>query len=120
MTNAYLNFGEITAFSASSAATFASNVIKLDTPKYFAGVPAKAVFTAKSAVSGFRAALYSGDTSNTSTIVAQSPTAVDMVAGDIVELAIPATLGTYLRAGGSASATNGTMEICIELGLPRA
>ena len=120
MTNAYLNFGEISAFAASSAATYAPNVIKLDTPKYFAGTPAKVVFTAKAAVTGFQAALYSGDTATPTTIVAQAPATVDMAVGDIVELAIPATLGTYLRAGGGASATSGKMDICIELGEPRA
>ncbi len=119
MTNAYLNFGEITAFSASSAATYAPNVIKLDTPRYFAGANAKAVFTATAAVTGFKAALYSGESATPTDIVAQAPAAVNLAVGDIVELAIPATLGTYLRAGGSASATSGKMEICIELGVPR-
>lgn len=120
MTNAYLNFGEISSFASSSAATYAPNVIKLDTPRYFAGTPAKAVFTAKAAVTGFKATLYSGESASPTDIVAQAPAAVDMAVGDIVELAIPATLGTYLRAGGSASATSGKMDICIELGEPRA
>jgi hypothetical protein len=119
MTNAYLNFGEITAFSASSAATYAPNVIELENAHYFAGTPSKAVFAAKAAVTGFKAALYSDDTTTPTTIVAQAPKGIDLAVGDIVELAIPATLGKYLRAGGSAGATSGKMDISIELGEPR-
>lgn len=120
MTDAYRNFGEITAFAASSGATYAPNSIKLDNPKYFAGTPAKAVFVAKAAISGFKAALYSGDTASPTAVVAQAPTAKDMAIGDIVELAIPAELGTYLRAGGTAGTTAGKMDISIEIGSPRA
>lgn len=119
MTNAYLNFGEIGSFSASNAASYAANVIQLSTPKYFAGTPAKAVFTAKTALSSFKAALYSGETSSPTAVVAEAPAAVDMAIGDTVELAIPANLGTYLRAGGSSSTTTGKMDVCIELGSPR-
>lgn len=119
MTNAYLNFGEIAAFSASSAATYAPNVIALDNPHYFAGTPSKAVFTAKAAVTSFQAALYSDDNASPTTIVAQAPKGINLAVGDIVELAIPATLGKYLRAGGSAGATSGKVDISIELGEPR-
>lgn len=119
MTNAYLNFGTITIHATANTVVYGANEIQLDNPKYFAGTPAKVVFTAKTAVTGFTAALYSGDSSTTTTQVAKAPAAVTLAAGDTVELSIPATLGTYLRAGGSASGTTGTLDACIELGSPR-
>lgn len=113
------NLGEIAAFSASSAATYAPNIMQLKNEHYFAGTPAKAVFTAKAAVTGFKAALYSDNNAAPTTIVRQAPVGVDLAIGEVVELDIPATLGTYLRAGGSAGATTGKMDVTIELGEPR-
>lgn len=113
------NLGEIAAFSASSAATYAPNIATLDNEHYFAGTPAKVVFTAKAAVTGFKAAIYSDNNAAPTTIVAQAPVGIDLAIGEIAELAVPATLGKYLRAGGSASATTGKMDVTIELGEPR-
>ncbi len=119
MTNAYLDFGTIT-ISAANTAAYGTNEILLDNPKYFAGVPAKVVFTATAAVTGFTPALYSGDTTAPTNAVAKSPSAVTLAVGESVELSIPAILGKYLRAGGSATGTSGAVTACIELGAPRA
>ena len=118
MISAQLNFGKISAFAASSAATYAENTMELDHEDQFSGVSAKVVFVATSAVTGFKAAIYSDD-AESPTIVAQAPKAVTLAKGDIVELSIPKKLGKFMRAGGSASSTSATMEVSIEMGEPR-
>lgn len=119
MISAQLNFGKISAFAASSAATYSENTMKLDHEDQFSGVSAKVVFVATSAVTGFKAAIYSDDAESPTTIVAQAPKAVTLAKGDIVELSIPKKLGKFMRAGGSASSTSATMEVSIEMGEPR-
>lgn len=119
MISAQLNFGKISAFAASNAATYAENTMKLDNEDQFSGVSAKVVYVATSPVTGFKAAIYSDDNTSPTTIVAQAPKAVNLAAGDIVELSIPKRLGKYMRAGGSAGSTSGTMEVSIEMGEPR-
>lgn len=118
MRDALLDFGAIASFGASSATTYCANVLDLgnDVNYYGSEVPAKVVFTATSAVTGFTPMVFSGASSSPTEVYAQGAKVSSMAIGDTVELKLPIKLLRYVRAGGTATATAGSVAAHIELG----
>ncbi len=119
MKDALLDFGAISAFGASSAVTYCANVLDLGYAgdhHFGSDVPAKVVFTATAATTGFTPMLFSGSTTTPTTVYAQGPTVSSLAVGDTVELLVPIKVLRYLRAGGTATATSGAVTAHIELG----
>lgn len=117
MTDRLLDFGTIDAFAASSAVTYCPVTLDLGADDYLAnGVNAKAVFVAEKATTGFVPMLFSGSGNAPTDVYARGPQKASMAAGDKVELPIPLKLARYLRAGGTATATTGSVTCRIEVG----
>ena len=122
MTDELLKFGSISAFAASSADTYCPKVIDLaaDSTTLAGGINAKIVFTALTAVTGFVPKIYSGSTATPTEVYAQGAKVASMAAGDTTELPLPMKLLRYVRAGGTATSTSGSVSAHIEIGAPRA
>lgn len=122
MTDELLKFGKISSFAASSADTFCPNVIDLvaDGVTLSGGINAKIVFVAETAVTGFVPRIYSGSTATPTEVYAQGAKVASMAAGDEVSLPLPMKLLRYVRAGGTATSTSGSVSAHIEIGGPRA
>ena len=120
MKDKLLDFGAISSFAASSAATYCENVLDLGdgiNPNYFgSGLTAKVVFTATAATTGFTPCLYTGTTATPTTLCAQGATVAYLAVGDTVEIPVPFKVSRYLSAGGTASATSGAVTAHIEIG----
>lgn len=82
MKDKLLDFGAISAFAASSAATYCENVLDLGdgiNPNYFgSGLTAKVVFTATAPTTGFTPCLYTGTTATPTTLCAQGATVASL------------------------------------------
>lgn len=118
MKDALLDFGKLSAFAASSAATYCENTLDLgaNTRAFGSGITAKVVFTCITASTGFTPCIYTGSTSTPTTLVAQGSTISSFAVGDTAEVIVPLNTLRYLRAGGTATATTGSVSAHIELG----
>ncbi len=113
-----LDFGAITAFGESSAVTYCANVLDLENDVNYFGsdVPAKIVYTATAAVTGFTPMVFSGATATPTAVYGQGALVSAMAIGDTVEIPVPIKLLRYVRAGGTATAKSGAITAHIELG----
>lgn len=118
MKDKILEFGSIASFAASSADTYCSDVIDLgvDGGILAGGINAKVVFIALTAVTGFTPKIYSGSTNTPTDVYAQGAKQSSLAAGDIVEVPLPMKLLRYVRAGGTATATSGSVSAHVEIG----
>lgn len=117
MRDALLDLGSISSFSASEATTETRTTLDLGYDNYFGSdVPAKVVFTATKAVTGFTPMLLSSADGSSFSVYAKGAKVASLAVGDTVELNVPIKLLRYIEAAGSATATAGAVTAHIELG----